>query len=1030
MSADLSRVRFDALRDFSSVGSQQGRVWLDADFNEQVAITDRRLRAQAVDLTPGRVAVSRRTPDGFRISLSGGKMSIGAGRMYVDGLVAENHGDTVAFDPVLAEPNGTDEVEYGKQPYWPVPADLPDGGPHLVYLDVWERERTHLNTPDLVDSAIGVDTTTRTQIVWQVRVLPDIGSGATCGQAIEDWDELVAPSPLRLTTATEAVDPVTDPCEIPPGTGYRGPENQLYRVEMHSPTQFTWSRENATVGSAVAEVVSATSLRLHSLGRDDVSIKDGDWVEITDDARELAQAAGEMRQVTVDVATSTITFSPALPAGLTSLDHHLRVRKWDSPLITVPADGSPVSLEHGITIAFSSTGPGAPRPGDHWVFAARATAPTSGQSLEKLVDAPPRGIHHHYARLALITTPDSALDCRPEWPVGSGDGCPCEICVTPEQHNDLGFTIQDAVNMLQKAGGGTITLCPGTYFLDDRLDLNGVSSIRLRGSGTSSLLEASETAVIMRNCLDIELADFRIVCKGHENPGIVLTDGNEVIVLKRLSVEQSEGPALGLGGVQTDLSIDACVLSGLLGITAWNLDEGGAAALLTDGLSVANTLFPCQARGIDIDVMRRVTAEHSGRTSIRGNTVLGCEEAGIVMTGLSPQDVVGLDGDLDISANNVQVEGTGIMTGRHANIRDNTVISRDRQEGANGIAVLALPPDTADGVVTVTGNTITGFMESGIAVTASARSLLIQHNTIRRTGAGVVVQPADGGGVVSVHDNQITDLRSSSNGGRDAGPRVAFAALARPRRLEFTVGVLVMGADLASVADNTIDGVGAESQDVARQLTCLGIGVLACQEGRISANTISQVGTADLMVSSYGIATVGWRDTISVVDNIVRCGSGSRPGTQPGWTALAAIISDKSTFAEMRLTGSSAEAWLLAGDHVYRMGGLLGNVELTGNTLHGGGVVNAVSVLVPGEVVMSANRCTQPDGSQVPVAHLNADLAIVQGNRLVGGSPSMTLDVAPTAASVQGNITTGGIRIQGVTVENTGKPWALLNPIA
>ena len=51
MAADISRVRFDPLRDFAGVVLQQGRLLLDADFNELVALLDRRLRAETCDLT-------------------------------------------------------------------------------------------------------------------------------------------------------------------------------------------------------------------------------------------------------------------------------------------------------------------------------------------------------------------------------------------------------------------------------------------------------------------------------------------------------------------------------------------------------------------------------------------------------------------------------------------------------------------------------------------------------------------------------------------------------------------------------------------------------------------------------------------------------------------------------------------------------------------------------------------------------------------------------------------------------------------
>src|SRR5215217_2549628 len=98
MAGDYTRFTFDSLRDYAGVLMQQGRVQLDADFNELVELLDRRLRAETVDII-GRCTVPKETPNAFKIELPGGVMTIGRGRMYVDGILAENHGlEPLEFD--------------------------------------------------------------------------------------------------------------------------------------------------------------------------------------------------------------------------------------------------------------------------------------------------------------------------------------------------------------------------------------------------------------------------------------------------------------------------------------------------------------------------------------------------------------------------------------------------------------------------------------------------------------------------------------------------------------------------------------------------------------------------------------------------------------------------------------------------------------------------------------------------------------------------------------------------------------------
>ncbi|MEV6693804.1 DUF6519 domain-containing protein [Micromonospora sp. NPDC051196] len=1065
MGADLSRVRFDPQRDYSGVGFEQGRLVVDAELNEEHAITDRRRRAQVADLAPAPTIVSRLTPQAFAISVAGGALSIGAGRMYVDGILVENHGDTPAFDPVLAEPNGTGAVAYDRQPYWPTPEKLPTSGTHLAYLQVWERERTHLNTPDLIESAIGVDTSIRTQIAWQVRLLKGVGTDVSCGSDIPSWNELTAPSSARLTTGTVDVDPADDPCEIPPGKGYRGPENQLYRVELYSPTQFLWSRDNATVASA-ATFVTATELRLDTLGRDDVlRIKDNDWVEITDDRRELNHLPGELRQVTVDAATSTITFAGALPGDLVPSTHHLRVRKWDSPLLTVPTDGSAVALEHGITVSFSFTGTGKPRPGDHWVFAARATAPTPEESLEQLVAAPPLGVHQHFARLALVTMPGSVQsDCRPDWPVATGDSCDCEICVTPQSHADGSLTVQDAIEKIRQRGGGTVRLCPGDYPLDEPIKLHEARSLRLVGAGADSRLLARDVGIDLAYCQDVVLSDFSVAGQA-EQPAITLTGANTLIRIEHLRLVQRKGAGIGLAGRNRFLSITGCLFQSLTGIEALAAVGGRESGLLTYGLSIRDNLFGTDLRGIDFAASAERVIQHDGLAAITGNTFSDCADRAITATGLILQDVAELDGDLVISGNIMEVRGGGILTGSRARICDNTVICTDRRTGHPGIEADTGPPDTLDGVLHVLANKVSEFGNAGIVVVAPLRSAIVKQNVVRECAAGILVQSTGRtvSGHIAVDNNQVLDLHPVDEGNFAAaratagrrrtaaaadeetialGPAIAggpttSAASSRLAAGLFsqagmTIGIAVIGAADGAVVGNTVDGLAADEADAGRGRRLYGIMAATNCEVRISGNTVNRVGSPKAAVSNaYGIICGGWQGTALVAENIVLSGAPA-PVARSGWTALAMVNDVNQAAGGVRVMDSASGRVSFAGNFAYLQEDMQGHVELTGNTLHGGADDVAVVVQTSGDVLVSGNRCAQPGDAKQIVVRLTGATAAVHGNRVQGGYPSMTVTVGKDstgeadAAAVVGNLTTGGIQVNGSPLQ---APWAPLNPI-
>src|SRR5262249_23079110 len=151
---------------------------------------------------------------------------------------------------------------------------------------------------------------------------------------------------------------------------------------------------------------------------------------------------------------------------------------------------------------------GTDRPGDYWVFAAR----TTDASFDRLTKAPPRGIHHHFARLAVVTLPGTATDCR--LPDPAPEGCGCENCVTPEADAKDPQAIQEASDTLAAGGGGTVTLCPGTYVLRTPLRLEQVRSIRLRGSGAESQLIAEGAAISARSSQNLVLEHFAVTAGG------------------------------------------------------------------------------------------------------------------------------------------------------------------------------------------------------------------------------------------------------------------------------------------------------------------------------------------------------------------------------------------------------------------------------------------------------------------------------------------------------------------------------------
>jgi len=412
MKGDFARVTFDPARHYSQVMQQQGRVSLEADWNEQAGIQLFLLRTMIADL----VGPCWAPGTGFAITTQPHvtDWQLAPGHFYVDGILCQNEA----------------MCTLGTQPYAPAPAD--SGGDwtnpptsFALWLDVWERHLSAIEAPEIADIALnGVDTASRAQTVWQVRLLNldpasltamlDAVTAAlkvrlqaavstadqnTINQQITDVGQLrndiaagnLAPNgdpcpSLRKVLGSRAtyawprlranlgqVASDGDPCVIAADARYRRCENQLYRVEIHqggaagtldtpSGTNFKWSRENGSVIFPILDAVitpqndgsAQLAVSLATLGRDQrLGLAVSDWVELVDDDYTLAQRASPLLQVmAIDTAQMMVTLT--VPKNVTPYAvnkapaKHPLLRRWDQSG-SVDAQGC-VPLVEGETI--------------------------------------------------------------------------------------------------------------------------------------------------------------------------------------------------------------------------------------------------------------------------------------------------------------------------------------------------------------------------------------------------------------------------------------------------------------------------------------------------------------------------------------------------------------------------------------------------------------------------------------------------------------------------------------------------------
>ncbi|SFS96426.1 DUF6519 domain-containing protein [Saccharopolyspora flava] len=453
MHADLSRISFHPERGYSAVVAQQGRVTLDADVNEQMLTQLLQHRTALTDLIGQHGGPEGSA--GFKIARLPGRnglddLSIGGGRYYVAGILC----DATRPEPGVAVPDEGAPPPAPAQPetwtYWDqpnafrdpeIPEDrLPAELPYMVYLKVWERVVTAAEDPDLREVALGAETSARLKVVWQVLALPASqlrvrnadASVEALQDAFDEWARDRTAKGARMAARAQRPDDADDPCVLRPDARYRGPENQLYRVEIHeggpaSEATFTWSRENGSVVFAVDELDGAWA-SLATLGGDaKLDLDVGDVVEFTDTARTSRGEPAELLRVEeLDLPERRVRLSAEPELGHRPELHPI-LRRWDH---REPRGGRPmrggalpveegrwIGIEDGVEVFFNPTDPEGPgyRSGDHWLVPARTATgdvdwPTDPADRPLL--QPPLGVVEHYAPLAWVASPEQTVDMR------------------------------------------------------------------------------------------------------------------------------------------------------------------------------------------------------------------------------------------------------------------------------------------------------------------------------------------------------------------------------------------------------------------------------------------------------------------------------------------------------------------------------------------------------------------------------------------------------------------------------------------
>jgi hypothetical protein len=409
MGSDRARVSYDPKQQYRSVVMQQGRVTLEADWNEASQIATEALRRETLDFV-GPCG----TPDnGYEILLNSSSsnpydFTIQPGTMYVGGM-------RVHLLEAVDYSNQPDWQDTGPaDPYWVSASSLPGSPPvtdECVYLYLREQEVSAAEDYDLKDVALGgPDTAQRTRLIQRfVRVPCD---GTTCASGLSaaeaQWAQqglTFDPSTMRLesssTLEVSFVNPQQNqtPCQPQAQGGYVDPDNQLIRVQIagidpaSGNPQLIWGFDDASFLYRVDLDSASNNLVFQSTPVDaEHQPVSGQIVEllrtaaILPNGQYVASATGCVMKL--DQNYDPDQQSIALPSGVTLPTDYtgynqsppveagqLFLRVWKGMLDQPPGTALPLG-DTGVQVTLGLQSPATEiHIGDYWMFAVRPITP-------------------------------------------------------------------------------------------------------------------------------------------------------------------------------------------------------------------------------------------------------------------------------------------------------------------------------------------------------------------------------------------------------------------------------------------------------------------------------------------------------------------------------------------------------------------------------------------------------------------------------------------------------------------------------